>query len=56
MKRYEYKFMKAKLKIGLNYEKKVDEMEAEWNKLGAEGWRFCTWANDVMVFIRETED
>ena len=55
MKRYEYKFVKSKLKVGFDYDKKVADMEAEWNELGSQGWKFCTWANDVMVFMRERQ-
>lgn len=54
-KQYEYKFVKSKLKVGFDYDKKVADMEAEWNELGSQGWKFCTWANDVMVFMRERQ-
>ena len=30
MKQYEYKFVKSKLKVGFDYDKKVADMEAEW--------------------------
>ena len=35
MKQYEYKFIRSKMKIGFDYDKKITETEAEWNKLGA---------------------
>ena len=38
MKQYEYKFVKSKLKVGFDYDKKVEDMEAEWNELGSQGW------------------
>lgn len=56
MKKYEYKFVKTKFKTGFDYDRKVSEMEKEWNDLGSEGWKFCTWANDVMVFIKEIDN
>lgn len=55
MKQYEYKFIRSKTKIGFDFDKKIAETEIEWNALGAEGWKFCTWANDAVVFVRETE-
>ena len=42
MKKYEYKMIKGKTKLGFDYDKKVAEMEAEWNQLGLAGWKFCT--------------
>lgn len=32
MKNYEYKFVKTKIKIGFDFDKKVSEMENEWNE------------------------
>jgi hypothetical protein len=55
MKQYEYKFIRSKMKISFDYDKKITETEAEWNKLGAEGWKFCSWANEAVIFIRETD-
>ena len=55
MKQYEYKFIRSKMKLGFDYDKKITETEAEWNKLGAEGWKFCSWANEAVIFIRETD-
>lgn len=56
MKKYAYKFVKVKSKIGFDFDKKVSEMENEWNELGAQGWKFCTWANDVIIFMREVDN
>ena len=50
MKKYEYKMIKGKTKLGFDYDKKVAEMEAEWNQLGLAGWKFCTWANDCLLY------
>lgn len=55
MKKYEYKFIKIKTKLGLNYDKKLAETENEWNQLGLQGWKFCTWVNGAVVFIKETD-
>ncbi len=56
MKKYEYKFIKSEVKLGLDFNKKIRDEETEWNRLGAEGWRFCKEGNGVLIFIRETED
>lgn len=56
MKKYAYKFVKVKSKIGFDFDKKVSEVENEWNELGVQGWKFCTWANDVMIFMREVDN
>lgn len=56
MQKYEYKVVKSKVKIGFDYENKLLEMEKEWNELGKEGWKFCTWANDAIIFIRELDE
>ena len=53
MKQYEYKFVRTKSRLGFDYDRKLQEAEREWNNLGREGWKFCTWANDVTIFIRE---
>lgn len=55
MKKYEYKFIKIKTKLGLNYDKKLAETENEWNQLGLQGWKFCTLVNGAVVFIKETD-
>ncbi len=56
MKKYEYKFAKTKAKIGFDYEKKIKELEHEWNELGQHGWKFCSWGDGVVIFIREIEE
>ena len=53
MRKFEYKFVKISLKLGFDYDKKIRELERQWNELGEEGWQFC-WAGDgVLVFMRE---
>ena len=42
MKTYEYKFVETKTKLGLDFSKKVSDMERQWNEWGLEGWKFCT--------------
>lgn len=54
MKKYEYRFVRTKARLGLDYDKKVSEAETQWNELGREGWRFCTWVDGAAVFVRET--
>ena len=49
MTQYEYKVVRQKMKLGFDYDKKLDELEAEWNQLGAEGWKFCTAASGVHI-------
>jgi len=53
MKKYEYKFVKAEVKLGFAQNKKIEETEREWNALGNEGWKFCKEGNGVMIFMRE---
>ena len=55
LKKYEYKFVEVKGKIGLDFSKKVSDAEKQWNELGMEGWKFCTWGNGVMIFMREVD-
>lgn len=55
MKKYEYKFVQFPKHFGLDYEKKIREIEVEWNKLGTEGWKFCKEGNGVIIFIKEIE-
>ena len=55
MKKYEYKIIEIKGKMGLDFSKKVEEMEKQWNELGMEGWKFCTWGNGVVIFVREAD-
>lgn len=56
MKKFEYKFAEIKAPLGFNWNKKIEEIEAQWNKLGQEGWQFCTQGNGVIVFMREIEN
>lgn len=56
MRKFEYKFVDVKVSFGLNWNKKIEEAEAQWNKLGQEGWQFCTHGNGVIIFMREIED
>lgn len=56
MKKYEYKFIAQRIVIGLDYEKKMKNAEAEWNELGRQGWKFCWEGNGCIVFIREYDD
>ncbi len=55
MKKYEYKMIEVKTTLGFDWKKKVREAEERWNELGREGWQFCTWGNDVIIFMREIE-
>ena len=58
MKKYEYKMVEVKTTLGFDWKKKVREAEERWNELGREGregWQFCTWGNDVIIFMREIE-
>ena len=55
MKKYEYKMVEIKTKLGLDWQKKIREAEAQWNELGREGWQFCMHGNGVLVFMREIE-
>lgn len=56
MKKYEYKFVRSKPMIGIDYDKKVQNSETEWNELGKKGWKFCKEGNKVNIFIRVIED
>ena len=55
MKKYEYKFAQFKVPLGLDWNKKVKQLEDEWNALGREGWQFCMQGDGVLVFMREIE-
>ena len=55
MKKYEYKFAPFKVPLGLDWNKKIKQLEAEWNGLGQEGWQFCMQGDGVLVFMREIE-
>lgn len=56
MQGYEYKFVKAEFKWGLDYGKSLVEIQEEWNKLGKQGWRFCAFEDGIVVFMREIEE
>lgn len=56
MKKYEYKFIKAELKLGFDYSKKIAETEAESNELGKQGWRFCSFGDGAVIFMREIDN
>lgn len=56
MKQYEYKVIRAKTKLGLDFDQKAADMEKEWNELGKDGWKFCAFdraANEAVIFMRE---
>lgn len=55
MRVFEYKFVRFPNQIGLNFDKKVLELERQWNQLGEEGWMFCKEADGVCIFVREKE-
>ena len=55
MKKYEYKFAQFTVPPGLDWNKKVKQLEDEWNALGREGWQFCMQGDGVLVFMREIE-
>jgi hypothetical protein len=56
MKKYEYKFLVSKTKLGFDFEKKCASLEKEWNELGQQGWKFCSWGNGVAIFMREIDE
>ena len=56
MKKFEYKFAEIKTPLGLNWGKKISDLERKWNELGQEGWQFCMSENGVLVFMREIEE
>ncbi len=51
--KYEYKFVEFESKLGFNYDKKVIELEKQWNELGKQGWKFCKDGNGFTIFMRE---
>ena len=53
IKRFEYKFVKKELKLGVLINKKVEDAEKEWNELGRDGWKFCKEGAGVIIFVRE---
>ncbi len=56
MKKYEYKFVKVGMKLGFDYDKKIEEAERVWNELGKQGWKFCKEGNGAIIFIREIDE
>lgn len=54
MKKYEYKFVKQEVKLGFVQNKKVEDVEKEWNELGKDGWRFCREGTGVRFKWRNT--
>lgn len=56
MKKYAYKIKRSRMKLGFDFDKKIAETENEWNQLGQQGWRFYTWGNDAVIFIKEIEE
>ncbi len=55
MEKYEYKFVYEKMRLAFDLDKKIDEVEQEWNELGQQGWRYCKECNGVIIFIRKIE-
>lgn len=53
MKKFEYKFVVTKTKLGFDFEKKCKDLENEWNELGQQGWKFCSLGQGVAIFMRE---
>lgn len=53
---YEYKFLSFPAKLSFDYDKKLRELERQWNELGQHGWKFCTHGPDFTVFMREIPD
>jgi len=56
VKKYEYKFVNEKMKLGFDFNKKIEEAEQDWNKLGEQGWKFCSEGNGTIIFIREIDN
>jgi hypothetical protein len=56
MKKYEYKFVKEGFKFAFDFDKRIEEVEHQWNELGKQGWKFCKEVNGVMIFIREIDE
>ena len=56
MRRYEYYFWYQKTPtFNINKEKTNRLIEAEWQRLGREGWKYCCTVWEAVVFIREVE-
>ena len=56
MKKFEYKFADIKTPPGLDWGKRLREMERRWNPPGQEGRQFCMSGDGVAVFMREMEE
>ena len=56
MKQYEYKFARFKVPPDLNWDRKLNRLEEEWNELGREGWQFCMQGDGVLIFMREIRE
>lgn len=56
MKRYEYKFVRSKAKLGLDYDKKCAQAESEWNELGQQGWKFLAFGDGAAIFMKEIDE
>ena len=56
MQQYEYKFVPIKPTLNkFQYERKLAQLEQQWQELGKNGWKFCTSIDDIAIFIREKE-
>ena len=55
MKKFEYKFADIKTPPGLDWGKRLREMERQWNPPGQEGRQFCMSGNGVPAVPREIE-
>ena len=53
MPRYEYKVVTIPIKLGFDFEQKLEE---SMNELGAEGWKFCASLNGAFLLMREVEE
>ena len=40
---YEYKVVPVQNEVGFDFNKKCARLEEQMNRLGKEGWRFCTF-------------
>lgn len=57
MKKYEYKVIFKGAPAALNDKKSTEiaqELEKELNQLGAEGWEFVQWKNNLIILKQET--
>lgn len=56
MKKYEYHFWYENNKFAPTKEIQERTIEAEWNRLGAEGWRYCSTGWSCVIFMRAIQD